>query len=284
MRDLAHVAVAVALCGGIAYVDVQTTSDITEAFLVPLAFILVYPLKRDWATAVVALAAIAAVVAGALFEPPGESLSAMAVNRGMTIVVVIGVAFLLNRVTRSERQLVHIATTDPLTGIFNRRHLLALLAREHQRAERYKTGFSLLMLDIDHFKRINDTHGHHVGDDAIKAMTRAATRSLRPSDVIGRVGGEEFVVLLPHTEETGAIAVAERIRAAVGAVTVPAGDQTVRFTISIGVATQARRASAEQLLDCADKALYAAKAGGRDQVCIGRLAEAPGAAGRLATA
>ena len=275
MRELTHVLAALALCGGIAYVDVQSSSDVTEAFLLPLAFVLIYPLKRDWATAMVAVAAIAATIVGALFEPPGESLSAMTVNRGMTIVVILGVAFLLNRVTRSEQLLVHIATTDPLTGIFNRRHLLTLLGREHNRAERYKTSFSLLMLDIDHFKRINDTYGHHVGDDAIKAMTHATTKCLRPTDVLGRIGGEEFVVLLPHTEEAGAITAAERIRAAVARVSVPAGNQAVRFTISIGAVTYARRASAQQLLDCADKALYAAKTGGRDQVCIGRLAEAP---------
>jgi diguanylate cyclase (GGDEF)-like protein len=272
------------LCLAVAWIDIQTTSDITEAFLAPLAFILVYPLKRDWATFLVAAAAVGAVVAGALLEPAGESLQAMVVNRGMTIVVIAGVAFLVNRVTWSERQLVHSATTDPLTGIFNRGHLMALLARELQRAERYKTCIALLMLDIDHFKHINDTYGHPAGDAAIKAMTGAATRHLRPTDVIGRFGGEEFVVLLPHTEEPGAIAVAERIRAAVAALSVPAGDHSVHFTVSIGIASHTSRATVSQLLECVDKALYAAKAGGRDQVCVGRLAEPGSGAATLAPA
>jgi len=192
-------------------------------------------------------------------------------NRGMTIVVIVGVAFLLNRVTASQTLLVRIATTDALTGIFNRRHFMALLAREQHRADRYATSFSLLMLDIDHFKRINDTYGHLVGDEAIKAMAGAAAKFLRPTDMIGRFGGEEFVVMLPHTDEAGAVVAAERIRQSVAEVVVPAGSQDVRFTVSIGVATYVRRAKLDQLFECTDKALYAAKSGGRNQVCVGRL-------------
>jgi diguanylate cyclase (GGDEF)-like protein len=273
IRDFLHVAAALAVCCAVAWLDIQTNSDITEAFLVPLAFIFIYPLKRDWATVLTALGGIAAVVAGALLEPDGETMDAMVINRGMTIIVILGIAFLLNRVTHSEKLLVRIATTDPLTGIFNRRHFMSMLAREHHRAERYKTTFSLLMLDIDHFKRINDTYGHPVGDEAIKAMAGAASKHLRPTDLIGRFGGEEFVVLLPHTEEGGAVVAAERIRESVGKVVVNAGDKEVRFTVSIGAATYTRRVSAEALLNCADQALYAAKTGGRNQVCVGRLAE-----------
>ena len=273
IRDFLHVAAALTTCAAVAWLDMQTSSDITEAFLVPLAFIFIYPLKRDWATVLTAAAAIAAVVVGALLEPDGETMDAMVINRGMTIVVILGIAFLLNRVTHSEKLLVRIATTDPLTGIFNRRHFTAMLVREHNRAERYKTTFSLLMLDIDHFKRVNDTYGHPIGDEAIKAMAGAASKHLRPTDLIGRFGGEEFVVLLPHTEEGGAVVAAERIRESVAKVVVAAGDKAVRITVSIGTATYRRRVSAEALLNCADQALYAAKTGGRNQVCVGRLVE-----------
>ena len=266
-----HVGAAIAICALVAWLDIRTNSDITEAFLVPLAFIAIYPLKRDWATALITAAAIAAVLAGALFEDEGESIEAMLINRGMTIVVILGIAFLLNRVTASERQLFRIATTDSLTGILNRRHFMDQLARERLRAIRYATGFSILMLDIDHFKRINDTYGHPIGDEAIKAMAAAADKCLRPTDAIGRFGGEEFVVMLPHTDEAGAVMAAERIREAVGQIVVPAGTNDVRFTVSIGAATYARGVTVDQFLECADKALYAAKTGGRNQVCVGRL-------------
>jgi diguanylate cyclase (GGDEF)-like protein len=224
------------------------------------------------------------VIAGAVIEDEGESAQAMLMNRGMAIVVVLAIAFLLNRVTHSEQRLIRISTTDPLTGIFNRRHFMAMLAREQHRAERYKTGFSVLMLDIDHFKKINDTHGHPIGDEAIKAMAAAASKHLRPTDMIGRFGGEEFVVMLPHTDESGAVVAAERIRESVANVVVPAGTQDVRFTVSIGAATYARKTTAEQMIECADKALYAAKTGGRNQVCVGRLAEPGGGGAELAPA
>ncbi len=283
-REIAFTAAALVVCAAILWLDVSTSADITESFLLPLAFIAVYPLRRHWATALVLAASIAVVVFGALLEDEGESVQAMLVNRGMTIVVLVGIAFLLHRVTASEATLFRIATTDPLTGIFNRRHFMGMLAREQQRAERYKTGFAVLMLDIDHFKRINDTYGHPVGDLAIKAMAAAAGRCLRPTDIIGRFGGEEFVVMLPHTDEAGAVIAAERIREEVAKIVVAAESNEVRFTVSIGAALYAPKCTIDQVLECADKALYAAKAGGRNQVCVGRLADGGTAAATLAPA
>jgi diguanylate cyclase (GGDEF)-like protein len=284
IRAALQLSAGLALCVFVLWLDVRTSSDITEAFLLPLAFIAVYPLKRDWATAVIAVAGIAATVLGALLEDEGESLEAMLVNRGMTIVVLLGIAFLLTRVSASERLLFRIATTDALTGILNRRHFMDQLGRERQRAVRYATSFSLLMLDIDHFKRINDTYGHPVGDEAIKAMAAAACKCLRPTDTIGRFGGEEFVVMLPHTDEAGAVMAAERIREAVANIVVPAGTADVRFTVSIGAAVYVRGITVEQILECADKALYAAKSGGRNQVCVGRLGGSGGTTAKLAPA
>src|SRR5579871_3396223 len=277
-RDVLCLAGALVYCGGVLWLDIKSSADISECFMLPLAFIAVYALQRDWATYLVAGSAIAVTILGALLEDEGESTAATLVNRGMTIIVIIGIAFLLVRVTRSAQQLFRIATTDVLTGIFNRRHFTSLLTREQQRAARYGTTFSILMLDIDHFKRINDTYGHPVGDEAIKAMAGAAGKCLRPTDMIGRFGGEEFVVMLPHTDEPGAVLAAERIREAVAKVVVLAGKEEVRFTVSIGAACYAPRASVDQLLECSDKALYAAKTGGRNQVCVGRLAGSDGAA------
>jgi diguanylate cyclase (GGDEF)-like protein len=280
-RDLAHTAAGIAFCIAVLLLDMSTSSDIIEAFLLPLAYIAIYPIKRDWAVVLVAVVAIACVFIG-LTDDDGESLAAVVVNRSMTIAVIIGVGFLLNRVSASERQLFRIATTDALTGIYNRRHFMTLLGREQERALRYGNTFSLLLLDIDHFKRINDTYGHPVGDEAIKAMAGAASAHLRPTDIIGRFGGEEFVVLLPQTDDAGALIAAERIREAVGRVSLLAGEQAVRFTVSIGAASFARRAGLDQLVECADQALYAAKTGGRNRVCAGRLLDAVMPAPRLA--
>jgi diguanylate cyclase (GGDEF)-like protein len=284
LRDLLHVAIALLWCACVVLLDIATDADIVEAFLTPIALLIVYPVKRNWATGLIALVCLVVVIAGAAMEPPGESVTAMLYNRTITTIVLLGITFLIWRVTASEQQLVRIATTDALTGIFNRRHFMSLAAREQQRAERYQTTFSLLILDIDHFKRINDTFGHPVGDEAIKAMAVAASKHLRPTDVIGRFGGEEFVVLLPHTDEPGAVIAAERIREAVAQVMVQAGDKIVTFTVSVGLATHVRRTGVEQLIEVADQALYAAKQGGRNQVRIGRIAEGGASTHALAPA
>ena len=284
-RDLLQAGLGLAICLGVLKLDVSTNSDITEAFLLPLAFIAIYRLRRDWATGLITVVAVAVAILGSMLEDDGESLEAMLVNRTMTVAVFLGVGFLLHRVSASERQLFRIATTDPLTGIYNRRHFMTLLAREQERTLRYGNTFSLLILDIDHFKRINDSFGHPVGDEAIKAMAAAAAAHLRPTDIIGRFGGEEFVVLLPQTDEAGAVVAAERIRDAVRRVDLLAGEQSVRFTVSIGTATFARPIGIEQLVACADHALYAAKSAGRNRVCVGRVADvATAAAPSLAAA
>jgi diguanylate cyclase (GGDEF)-like protein len=289
VRDVLQAGLGLAICVGVLLLDLSTNSDITEAFLLPLAFIAIYRVRRDWATGLITAVAVTVAILGGLLEEAGESLEAMLVNRSMTLAVIVGIGFLVHRVSASERQLFRIATTDPLTGIYNRRHFMTLLAREQERTLRYGNSFSLLILDIDHFKRINDRFGHPVGDEAIKAMAGAAGAHLRPTDIIGRFGGEEFVVLLPQTDEAGAVIAAERIRESVARVALLAGAHTVRFTVSVGATTFARPAKFEQggieeLVACADHALYAAKTAGRNRVCVGRAAEVASAAPRLAAA
>ena len=284
VRELSWLAAALAFCGVVLWLDVATSADFNECFLLPIAVAAAYPIRRDWATWLIVAVAVAMVVLGAVLEPEGESVNSMLVNRGVTVVVIFVIGLLMTRVTRSERQLFRIATTDPLTGILNRRHFLEQLGRERLRAMRYGTTVSLLILDIDHFKRINDTYGHPVGDEAIKALAGTAGKCLRPTDLIARFGGEEFVVMLPHTDEAGAVMAAERIREAVGKIVVPAGTQDVRFTVSIGATTHARGVTVDQLLECVDKALYAAKNGGRNQVCVGRLNDSGNGAASLAPA
>jgi diguanylate cyclase (GGDEF)-like protein len=267
-RDLMHVAISLLLCAVVLFLDVRTSSDITESFLLPLAFLAVYPVKRDWATFLTAVAAVAVVVLGAVLEDEGEAIEAMVFNRGMTVAVIVGVAFLINRVTASEQQLVRIATTDSLTGIFNRRHFMSLLTREHQRAERYQTFFSLLMIDIDHFKRIKDTHGHQIGDEVLRHVSSLLAGQVRNVDRVARYGGEEFALLMVEADRPSAIESMSRLGALLAEVPCFINkDLTIRVTLSAGVATSLEDAgSATELVAAADRALYAAKKGGRNRI------------------
>jgi len=258
-------------CAAILVVDIRTASEFSEAFLYSLALILVYPVKRSGAILFVTAMGICFTIFGKLFEEEVEAGLGGIFNRGMAILVLCAFGFLLWRITSVERVLFRLSTSDPLTGALNRRHFMALIGREQKRAERYGARCSLLMLDIDHFKKINDTYGHQVGDAAIKQMAASCQAHLRPTDMLCRYGGEEFVIALTHTDEAGARIAAERIREAVAEIAIPADAETVRFTVSIGVTSFVPGVRVEQLIDCADQALYAAKTGGRNQVRVGTL-------------
>jgi diguanylate cyclase (GGDEF)-like protein len=157
--------------------------------------------------------------------------------------------------------------TDSLTGLSNRRNLFALAEREFQRAARFGRPLSAIMLDIDHFKRVNDTHGHAAGDQALAEVARRLRASVRNIDIVGRYGGEEFVLLLPETELAGAGLLAERLRLAIAAAPVTTVAGPVPLTVSLGVAAN-RPAVADvaALINNADTALYAAKEAGRNRV------------------
>ena len=168
---------------------------------------------------------------------------------------------------KALQELEQLAITDPLTGISNRRHLLRLTAQEGERARRHARPFSILMLDIDHFKRINDTHGHTVGDHALLVMAQAVMDSLRREDCFGRLGGEEFVALLPETEIQAAVEVGDRIRCRIADLVIPVEAHQLSMTVSIGVSTYRFDDTAiEMVLQRADEALYRAKRQGRNQV------------------
>jgi diguanylate cyclase (GGDEF)-like protein/PAS domain S-box-containing protein len=165
-----------------------------------------------------------------------------------------------------EERLRELAMQDELTGLYNRRHFVELAEAELARGRRNGTPLSLAMLDIDHFKAVNDVFGHPVGDLALKELARCMRETLRTSDVPARIGGEEFVVLLTGTSLEGAIAVTERLRERVGRSEVPAGrDRVARFTVSGGVAELAPGERLDSLLARADEALYRAKTEGRNR-------------------
>ena len=172
--------------------------------------------------------------------------------------------------TRADnRRLEALATTDPLTRVLNRRALLDRLTAEMDRARRFNSSLTLLLLDVDHFKQINDTAGHLAGDSVLRQLGALLEDAVRKVDVVARYGGEEFVVILPETVSEGGIIFAERLRERVAAQSFDVGiERPVHLTVSIGIATfpSPRVATTEDFFARADEALYRAKSGGRNQV------------------
>jgi len=189
------------------------------------------------------------LLAGALIQYFGESC------------LMIGITDITAR-KEFEEALHRLATTDPLTGLYNRRHFFELVEKEVTRTRRYSRALSFLMIDIDHFKSINDRFGHEAGDEALKRMSEMLRQVVREHDIVARFGGEEFAVALPETGLQAAVEVAERVRLATAGWSGPAA-----FTVSIGVT---QMLPVEEMLDDAlrraDKALYRAKNTGRDRV------------------
>jgi diguanylate cyclase (GGDEF)-like protein len=200
-----------------------------------------------------------------------EALGALAVSL-LLAVGLLGVRELFAEVQRQQDVLYLRATRDALTGLANRQHALHLGAREVERARRCSAPVAVLMVDIDHFKRVNDEHGHMVGDEALRAVASTLAAQLRAVDVLGRLGGEEFLVLLPGEDAARAGEVAERLRLAVERTSGPAARLAWPLTISIGqcvLRPDARLAAEDQLgaaMVEADGALYRAKHEGRNRV------------------
>lgn len=170
-----------------------------------------------------------------------------------------------------QQELEHLASTDALTGLANRHTLVIRAEQELARAKRYGGELSLLMVDIDFFKKVNDTYGHQVGDIVLKKLADVFSQVLRDTDFAARFGGEEFVILLPETNAENALKTAERLRASVNDIQVPLQQGgMVEFTVSVGVASYSSSGNnnIEKLISGADKALYAAKKSGRNKVCM----------------
>ncbi|PTD95362.1 sensor domain-containing diguanylate cyclase [Pseudothauera lacus] len=172
-----------------------------------------------------------------------------------------------------ERELQRLASTDLLTGLPNRRAFLTRLEQEQARMQRFGSAGAVLMIDLDHFKRINDSYGHAAGDAALRLFAERAQACLRATDLLGRLGGEEFAALLPGTDAAGATLLAERLRTEIAAAPFPSPQGALTITVSVGVATlSGGDTRAEMALARADAALYRAKSCGRDRVevdCVG---------------
>ncbi|WP_395700914.1 GGDEF domain-containing protein [Aquabacterium sp.] len=168
-------------------------------------------------------------------------------------------------------RLVDLSSRDPLTGLANRRYFELAVAREIDRVARSGESALLLVVDIDHFKRVNDNHGHAVGDQVIRAVSEALAVTVRPMDLVARVGGEEFAIMLPNCPAAFGPQVAERVRRRVARTQVPLQDNgALTVTVSVGgaFAQQWVRSSTELWMERADRQLYRAKAEGRDRVCL----------------
>ncbi len=162
-----------------------------------------------------------------------------------------------------------LATVDSLTGVFNRRHFLELASKELSRTYRYKRALSVILIDIDFFKKINDTYGHAAGDQTLKMMADACIDALRDSDIFGRIGGEEFAAVLPEIAAEDAFTVAERLRKTLSLIEIVSDEKIIRMTVSMGVtAIQAGDRNIEMIFKRADEALYKAKNQGRNKVVL----------------
>jgi diguanylate cyclase (GGDEF)-like protein len=162
-----------------------------------------------------------------------------------------------------------LATTDGLTGTYNRRHFFELAEREIERGRRYGQPVSAIMIDIDHFKQVNDTYGHAAGDQVLRTMAKRCSESIRDIDILGRYGGEEFAIILPATDLSGASNVAERLCRCISDVPVVTDRGDITITISVGVASNDHdEGDLATLLNHADAAMYAAKQAGRNRVAV----------------
>jgi len=170
----------------------------------------------------------------------------------------------------NRRMLAEQATTDPLTKLKNRRAFFENGTKQMAMVKRYNTDLSVILADIDHFKKINDTYGHQLGDEALIAVAHILSGMTRAEDTVARIGGEEFAILLPDTKRLGTAVLAERIRHAVEKERLIIGDKMLSLTVSIGIASysQERLDSVDELLNIADRRLYMAKNNGRNRICV----------------
>jgi diguanylate cyclase (GGDEF)-like protein/PAS domain S-box-containing protein len=202
-----------------------------------------------------------AIDAGPIYDAAGQLLAVVETLRDMS------------SHKKAQTELERLANHDGLTGIFNRRGFDERLHNEWSRTSREKQPLSLIMIDVDHFKRFNDTYGHQAGDDCLKKVaTVLEQQTYRPSDMAARYGGEEFAMILPSIDEDGASVVANRIRESIAALAIPhSASGAIRVvTVSVGVATArpVQGGKADELIRRADEALYQAKGAGRNRVMV----------------
>ena len=266
--DAVRIAFAAALFLLLFLLDLALSNGPNMTQLYAAALLALYGIRSRAVLAIFGVLATVLIVAGCLVRADPARIDPL-ITRALSIALVWLTCVCLAWVSGRERELLHLALLDPLTGVFNRRSFLEFSGKEEARTRRGGSQFAVLMLDIDHFKRINDQYGHPAGDGVIKALADVCTRTLRPTDMIARYGGEEFVINLPDTDPAQAQLVAERVRKAVADARVPSEHGAIAFTVSIGLATCSDETPLAEAIARADKALYAAQRGGRNRVAAG---------------
>lgn len=235
-----------------------------------------------WAVAAMSAAFIAVALEGA--DPYGAVMQAF--NAALIMVVIPTVYVLAAQLARIRNRLRErkdelkealkrieaLATVDVLTGLLNRREMHNVLDRQEKMVARQEQGFCVCMIDIDFFKRVNDVHGHNMGDEVLRVFAATARSALRETDVISRWGGEEFLVMMMDTDITVAKAVVERVHAAMRHVSVPTSDgQQLKVTFSAGLACYRQGEPIDRIIERADRALYQAKSEGRDRTSLDQV-------------
>lgn len=215
-------------------------------------------------------------IIGYYYSPEGPYAEFAVINRQLVVVAIATITItshmFMTQQQEFERIMYKIANTDQLTQIPNRRALMVEIEGRIAEAERYHKELSILLFDIDDFKKINDQHGHLFGDKILIDISKVCMDWLRDTDFIGRYGGEEFLIICPHTSLEGAVALGERIRTAIESKSFSKGLKTTKTTISVGVSTYNNELNTlERLLNSADQALYRAKAAGKN--CVRSIEE-----------
>ena len=282
----AMVAVALLLGASLSVADQLVAANTTMFALISLACAML-SLMRPALTAALFLLTYAVLFLSLSYTQPDAQLLAISRSHAFAATVVSLLASSLTwhqyvqstllgwkvksahaALTAKQAELEYLATHDVLTGLLNRREFMRNLEHEQVRVMRQPAPTSLIMVDLDFFKKINDTYGHPAGDTVLVAVAQALTQAVRKSDVLARLGGEEFIVLLPNTDLTGASRVAQKLRTQVRELPIPFEGQVLQVTASFGVSCLAAvsEPTADALYSAADKALYLAKHSGRDRV------------------
>jgi diguanylate cyclase (GGDEF)-like protein len=269
-------AVLVGTAGALTVFAFDLTQPLGIAGGAPYATLLLFGLLAHSPRTVIVLAIESTILtlAGSLLSPAGANFDIVLIDRLIGIVLIWMTAVIaIRHLEIGDQQLERLereAVRDPLTELFNRRHVFTVVENELRRYHRYGERCAVILIDADHFKRINDEYGHPAGDVALRQIAEVCRRSIRDSDIAGRFGGEEFIVVLPHADARAAAVVAERIRATMAAEDVVWQDRRIRVTLSLSVAEVGPDTdSLDTLLKAADQALYAAKSEGRNRVHVG---------------
>jgi diguanylate cyclase (GGDEF)-like protein len=256
------------------YMDISMPLGVAGgmSYIIVIAICLLYRFPRI--TFVFGVVAILLTIADYFLSPKGDSAEwIILMNRGMSIIAVSTLTglgcLLLTKQAELESNLRDVADTDPLTGVASRRHLFNMLELRVKEATRYRLDLSVLILDLDKFKSINDHYGHLAGDMVLQQVAAKCAELLRASDLIGRYGGEEFVIVCPDTDALHAANLAERIRSCVEKISLPCLAAERRITVSIGISSWVfSMDSLTELLESADSALYQAKKTGRNKIVV----------------